>query len=70
MKKNLGSADRLMRILVAIVFASLYFTGTVTGIWGMILLIAGIVFLLTSFVSFCPIYWTFGWSSRKNSVSK
>ena len=56
MKKNMGNADRTIRIVAAIVFAVLYFTGTVTGTWGIVLLVLGGIFLLTSFVSFCPLY--------------
>jgi len=56
MKKNMGSPDRIIRILAAIVFAVLYFTGTVTGTWGIVLLVLGVVFVLTSFVGFCPLY--------------
>ncbi len=56
MKKNMGSPDRFIRILAAIVFAVLYFTGTVTGTWGIVLLVLGAIFLLTSFVAFCPLY--------------
>ncbi|MGE0586942.1 MAG: DUF2892 domain-containing protein [Cyclobacteriaceae bacterium] len=56
MKKNMGNADRMIRIILAIVFASLYFTGTVQGTLGLVLVILGGVFLLTSFVSFCPLY--------------
>lgn len=56
MKKNMGSPDRIIRILAAIVFAVVYFTGTVTGTWGVVLLLLGAVFVLTSFVSFCPFY--------------
>ncbi len=56
MKKNMGSPDRIIRILAAIVFAVLYFTGTVTGTWGIVLLVLGGVFVLTSFVGFCPLY--------------
>lgn len=63
MKKNMGSADKVVRILLAIVFGALYFTGTVTGILGIILVILGAVFLLTSFVSFCPLYAPFGLST-------
>jgi len=59
MKNNMGSADKIIRILLAIVFAALYFTGTVTGTWGIILLILAAVFLLTSLVSFCPLYLPF-----------
>lgn len=56
MKKNMGTADRIIRILLAAVFAVLYFTGTVTGTFGIILLVLGGVFLLTSLISFCPLY--------------
>ncbi len=59
----MGSADKVVRILLAIVFGALYFTGTVTGILGIILVILGAVFLLTSFVSFCPLYAPFGLST-------
>lgn len=60
MKKNMGSADRIIRILVAAVFAILYFTGTVTGTLGIVLLVLGGIFVLTSLVSFCPLYAPFG----------
>ena len=52
----MGNADRMIRIILAIVFAALYFTGTVQGTLGLVLVILGGVFLLTSFVSFCPLY--------------
>lgn len=56
MKKNMGSPDRIIRIVAAIVFAVLYFTGTVTGTWGIVLLVLGGIFVLTSLVGFCPLY--------------
>lgn len=56
MKKNMGSADRIIRIILAAVFAYLYFSGTVTGTLGIVLLVLGGVFLLTSLVSSCPLY--------------
>jgi glucokinase len=56
MKKNMGNTDRIIRIIVAAVFAALYFTGTVTGTIGMVLLVFGGVFLATSVISFCPLY--------------
>jgi Protein of unknown function (DUF2892) len=65
MKKNMGGTDRTIRILVAIVFAILYFTKTVEGILGLVLLILGGVFLLTSFISFCPLYTPFGINTCK-----
>lgn len=60
MKTNMGSFDRIARILIALVFAALYFTGTVTGTTGIILLVLGAVFVLTSLISFCPLYTLFG----------
>jgi hypothetical protein len=52
----MGSADRIIRIVLAVVMGSLYFTGTVTGTLGIVLLVLGIVFAATSAVSFCPLY--------------
>jgi hypothetical protein len=63
MKPNMGSADRIVRVLLAVVFSILYFTGTVTGTLGVVLLILGGVFVLTSVVSFCPLYAPFGIST-------
>ena len=56
MKKNIGSADRITRLLIAAVIAVLYFTNTITGIFGNVLLIFGAVFILTSFIGSCPLY--------------
>lgn len=56
MKKNMGSVDKIVRLILAAVFAYLYFSGTVTGTVGLVLVILGAVFALTSLVSFCPIY--------------
>lgn len=60
MKKNMGSMDRVVRILLAVVFAALYFTGTVTGTLGLVLVAAAGIFALTSVISFCPLYPIFG----------
>jgi fatty acid desaturase len=63
MKKNMGTADRVIRILLAALFAYLYFGGIVTGTWGLVLVILGGVFVLTSLVGFCPLYVPFGLST-------
>lgn len=63
MKKNMGSTDRIIRFIIAAIFAALYFTGTVGGTLGIVLLIVAVIFLLTSFISFCPIYAPFGIST-------
>ena len=65
MKKNMGTVDRVIRVLIAVVFAVLFFTKVVTGTLGIILLVLGVVFLLTSVVSFCPLYLPFELSTRK-----
>ena len=65
MKKNMGSADRTLRIIVVIIIAILYFTGTVSGTVALVLGIAAIAFLLTSMVGFCPLYVPLGISTCK-----
>lgn len=56
MKKNMGGADRIIRILLAVVVGILYWQGVITGTAAIILGVISIVFLLTSFISFCPLY--------------
>lgn len=63
MKKNMGSPDRIIRFLLAAVFVGLYFGGVVTGTFGIILLVLAAVFVLTSLVSFCPLYTLVGFNS-------
>jgi hypothetical protein len=66
MKKNMGSADRIIRTIIAIVVGILYFTGQITGTTAIILGILAIVFLLTSFAGTCPLYLPFGLSTHKS----
>jgi hypothetical protein len=56
MKKNMGTADRVIRIILAIVVIVLYLTGNITGIAAIILGILALVFILTSLIGFCPLY--------------
>lgn len=63
MKRNMGSGDRTIRALMALAIAVLYFTGTISGVLGLALLIAGGIFLATSFIGFCPLYAPFGLST-------
>ncbi|WP_456429666.1 YgaP family membrane protein [Rhodocaloribacter sp.] len=65
MKKNMGSVDRIIRLVVALVLGVLVFTGTVSGTLAVILGIVAVIFLLTSMVSFCPLYAPFHLSTRK-----
>jgi O-antigen ligase len=65
MKKNMGSSDRVIRLILAIGIAILYLTGTISGTLGLVLLLAGGIFLATSFINFCPLYGILGVSTRK-----
>ena len=56
MKKNMGTADRVIRIILAAVVGFLYYNGTITGTVGIVLLVLAGVFVLTSLISFCPLY--------------
>lgn len=67
MKKNLGNVDRIVRVLIAVVIAILFFTKVISGTLGIVLLVLGGVFLLTSLVGFCPLYAPFGIKTCKTS---
>jgi len=56
MKKNMGNSDRIIRLLIAAVIGILYFTNTVTGTLGIVLLVFAGIFIITSLVGFCPLY--------------
>ncbi len=56
MKKNMGSADRIIRFILAAIVAVLYFTNIITGTLGIVLLVVAGIFVLTSLISFCPLY--------------
>ena len=60
MKKNMGLTDRIIRLLVAVVFVVLYLMKVVTGAWGIAMLIIALMFVVTSIVSVCPLYYPFG----------
>ena len=61
----MGPTDRIIRFLVAAIIAGLYFSGIISGTLGIVLLVVAGVFLLTSFISFCPLYAPFGLSTCK-----
>jgi hypothetical protein len=63
MKANMGTADRIIRLVLAAIFAGLFFTETVSGTLGIVLLVLAIVFALTASVRFCPLYAPFGIST-------
>ena len=68
MKKNMGNADRIIRVLVAVVVAILYFTNQISGTLAAILGLVAVIFVLTSFMSFCPLYLPFKFSTRKSDA--
>ena len=65
MKANMGSADKVVRILVAILIGVLWYMGQITGTAATILLALAVIFIATSFMSFCPLYLPFGFSTKK-----
>ena len=66
-KKNMGAADRVFRIAVALLIAGLYYAGVLSGPWAIGLFVLAGIFVLTSFVSFCPLYLPFGLSTRRKA---
>ncbi len=67
MKKNMGAIDRVIRIGLAVLVGVLYFTGQISGLVAIILGVLAVVFLLTSLVSFCPLYAPFKLSTKGKS---
>jgi uncharacterized membrane protein len=70
MKKNMGITDRVMRVIIAVLIVLLYFTKVITGTLGIVLIALSGIFVLTSFISFCPIYAPFGISTCKIKENK
>jgi hypothetical protein len=63
MKKNMGTTDKAIRLVLAMIMLALFFTGTVTGTLGYVLVAFAAIFILTSLVSVCPLYSLFGFST-------
>ncbi|QCK16695.1 YgaP family membrane protein [Mangrovivirga cuniculi] len=63
MKKNMGTADRVIRTIIAFSVIALFVAEVLTGTLGLVLLILAVIFLLTSFTGFCPLYKPFGIST-------
>lgn len=71
MKKNMGITDRAVRMIIAVVLATLSLTNVVTGVWAIVLLVMAVIMFLTSVVSVCPLYLPFGLNTlRKKIVSE
>lgn len=68
MKKNMSTADRIIRVLIAILIAVLYFTHQISGTLAIILLIIAGAFIVTSLINFCPLYTILGISTRKKGA--
>ncbi|MBS1779860.1 MAG: DUF2892 domain-containing protein [Bacteroidetes bacterium] len=67
MKKNMGVADSVIRMLIAVVILSLYLAGIINGTLAIILLAVAVIFILTGLIGFCPLYLPFGISTRKKN---
>ena len=65
MKKNMGSIDKVVRILAAIAIIALYYAGMLSGLVATILLVVAVIFIATSFIGTCPLYLPFGLSTKK-----
>ena len=65
MKKNVGPTDKVLRLLMAVAIIALYLGNLISGTLAIVLLAVAIIFVVTAFLNFCPIYWSMGLSSRK-----
>ena len=68
MKKNMGYTDRIIRVIIAVIFAGLYFSGSVLGTFGIVLIALSIVLVITSLIGSCPLYLPFGISTLRKKV--
>jgi len=66
MKPNMGTADKVIRLIVVVIIAVLYFTGQISGTAAIILGIIAAAFLVTSLIGWCPSYVPFGISTQKS----
>lgn len=64
---NMGKIDRTLRILLALLVGYLYFTDQISGIWAIVLEVFAVIFIITSFVGFCPVYKVLGIRTNKKS---
>ncbi len=70
MTKNMGTADRVIRMLIVIAIAILYWAGQISGTLAIVLGVVAVAFLVTSFIGWCPSYLPFGISTRKGGGSR
>lgn len=64
MKKNMGTIDRTLRVLLAVAVGVLWYTGTISGTVAIVLGVISIILIATSLVGSCPLYLPFGLSTR------
>jgi hypothetical protein len=70
MKRNIGTYDRLLRLIIAVIITGLYVTNIISGTFGLVLLVIATAFTLTSFIGFCPLYFTLRISTHKTSFNQ
>lgn len=70
MKKNMGNADRIARIMIAAIVTTLYFTNVINGTLGIVLMVLSGIFVLTSLISVCPLYIPFGMKTCHSTEEK
>jgi hypothetical protein len=71
MKKNMGMADKFIRLVIGLTIAVLYYSNVINGNTGILLLVLAVLLILTSFINFCPLYEPFGIKTcRGNSREK
>lgn len=68
MIKNMGSADRIIRVIIAAIVIGLYFANVISGIPAIVLMAVAGIFVLTSLVSFCPLYAPFGIKTHRKKA--
>ena len=66
MNKNMGNTDKAIRIIIAILIGILYFTNVISGTVAIVLGVLAVIFVLTSLISFCPLYVPFGINTCRN----
>jgi len=70
MIKNMGASDKLVRILIALVIGALYYFNVISGTLALVLVVLATIFVLTSFLGFCPLYLPFGINTGKKKSEK
>ena len=66
--KNMGNFDRISRTIIALVIITLFYNNVISGTFGIVLIILSIVFIATSFMSFCPLYTIFNFSTKSKKT--